>query len=74
MNNERDRIEIKKAEDEEQIAAYNSEIEGKPHAWDKVMDRYNNLYYCQRDDVVFIPGETKSAPVNRMKDLLFERE
>lgn len=26
--------------------------------WEKAMDRWRRLYYCARDDGVFIPGET----------------
>ncbi len=39
--------------------------------WEKAMERYNKLYYCQRDDCVYILGENRSIPVGYMKEILF---
>jgi len=33
---------------------------------DNAMRRWQALYYCARDDVVFLPGEASSAPVGEM--------
>lgn len=33
-----------------------------PHEAAKTAARYNSIYYCQRDDVIFIPGEEGAAP------------
>lgn len=32
--------------------------------------RWENLYYCQRDDCIFVPGEGTWAPTDHMKDYL----
>jgi hypothetical protein len=34
--------------------------------------RWTKLYYCFRDDVVFVPGENVSAPPDQMMALLFD--
>ncbi len=39
-------------------------------AWRVAMNRWQKLYYCSRDDVVFIPGEGRAVPPNRMSELL----
>jgi hypothetical protein len=39
-------------------------------AWDKAMSRWNQLYYCGRDDCVFIPGAGTSAPPVNIKEYL----
>jgi predicted RNA-binding Zn-ribbon protein involved in translation (DUF1610 family) len=41
-------------------------------AWRNALDRWNQLYYCGRDDCVFIPGENSSAPLSKMKEYLFK--
>ncbi len=40
--------------------------------WQKAMDRWEALYYCHRDDCVFIPEEGTYAALSKMKDYLFE--
>lgn len=40
-------------------------------AWISAMERWNQLYYCGRDDCVFIPSESTSAPISRMKEYLY---
>jgi hypothetical protein len=40
--------------------------------YQNAMDRWNALYYCHRDDCVFIPEEGSSAPLESMKDYLFQ--
>lgn len=39
--------------------------------WHTAMKRWNNLYYCKRDDVVFILGQNSSIPADSMMDLLY---
>jgi len=41
-------------------------------AWKSAMNRWNQLYYCGRDDCVFIPGENSSAPLSNMKEYLYK--
>lgn len=38
----------------------------------KAMQRYEQLYYCHRDDCVFIPGESGHAPSAKMDEFLFK--
>lgn len=40
-------------------------------ARERAQRRYNTLYYCSHDDLVFIPEEDLSAPVEQMIDLLY---
>jgi hypothetical protein len=58
------------------MANYNSqkakvEAEELPR-WQRATDRWNQLYYCARDETVFIPGENKAIPADNMKDYLFD--
>lgn len=34
--------------------------------------RFENLYYCHRDDIVFIPGESGNAPSAKLKEFLYK--
>ncbi|HOZ37569.1 MAG TPA: hypothetical protein PLH64_02355 [Anaerolineaceae bacterium] len=36
----------------------------------KLMMRYDKIYYCQRDDLLFIPGEEESAPGSNYEEYL----
>jgi hypothetical protein len=40
--------------------------------WIQGMEDWNNLYFCHRDDCVFIPGKDRYAPVDKMKQFLFK--
>ena len=40
--------------------------------WKSAMNRWNQLYYCGRDDCVFIPGENSSAPLSNIKEYLYK--
>ncbi len=47
----------------------NNERHGR---WKQAMDRWNNMYYCYRDDVVFLPGHSqKYAQPAYMSTLLY---
>jgi hypothetical protein len=39
--------------------------------WEQAMSRWVKLYYCGRDDVVFIPGEKTSSNVAEMFKYLY---
>jgi hypothetical protein len=39
--------------------------------WEKAMARWNKLYYCSRDDCVFIPEEDTSAPIAQMMNYIY---
>ena len=36
------------------------------------MQRYEQLYYCHRDDIVFIPGESGHAPSGMLEEFLYK--
>lgn len=40
--------------------------------WNLAMDRWNKLYYCGRDDCVFLPGTNTSAPISNMLEYLYQ--
>jgi predicted RNA-binding Zn-ribbon protein involved in translation (DUF1610 family) len=40
--------------------------------WTRAMERWNQLYYCARDDCVFIPSEKNSASISKMKEYLYK--
>ena len=39
----------------------------------KTMRRYDQLYYCHRDDIVFIPGESGHAPSDQLENFLYQK-
>jgi hypothetical protein len=39
-------------------------------AWEVSYERWQQLYYCFRDNGVFIPGQSSFVPVNQMPDYL----
>ncbi len=39
--------------------------------WNYAMDRWNKLYYCSRDDCLYIPGEKGSVPIGSMESILY---
>ena len=48
---------------------YNAEADKR---WTTAMDRWDQLYYCGRDDCVFLPGTHTHAPVSTMMDYLYQ--
>jgi predicted RNA-binding Zn-ribbon protein involved in translation (DUF1610 family) len=62
-----------------QLADYQRKVEDEfaerqhiQSAWKTAIERWNLLYYCGRDDCVFIPGEHTSAPTSKMKEYLYQ--
>lgn len=45
--------------------------EPRMQAWERACDRWQQLYYCQRDDGVFIPGHSTFVPVEKMDAYLY---
>ena len=39
--------------------------------WNKAVSRWEQLYYCHRDDVLFVPGQSETIPVQSMLDYLY---
>lgn len=58
------------------IQKYDTEFHQKSaimkEKYSKAMLRYELLYYCQRDDCVFIPGESAHAPSARIMEFLYK--
>lgn len=40
-------------------------------AWEHAYSRWEHLYYCHRDDGVFIPAQTRLIPVKQMQAFLY---
>ena len=40
--------------------------------WEKAMARWNSMYYCYRDNVVFIPGESETVPPEYLFDFCYK--
>jgi hypothetical protein len=39
--------------------------------WNNAMENWKKLYYCGRDDCVFLPGKNTSAPIYEMKTYIY---
>lgn len=52
---------------QKQVQAYTEELE----RWKRVMVLWNQLYYCDRDACVFLPGKAQFAPLLEMAEFLF---
>ncbi len=39
--------------------------------WERAMPRWEGLYYCARDDGVFVPGETSLTPIGQPQTYLY---
>jgi predicted RNA-binding Zn-ribbon protein involved in translation (DUF1610 family) len=55
----------------EQAASARKEVQQR---WQKARDRWENLYYCYRDDCVFVPDEGTFAPLSRKAEYLYHAE
>lgn len=40
--------------------------------WQRAIARWDQLYYCARDDGVLIPGQSRLVPVDQMTSFLYE--
>jgi hypothetical protein len=40
-------------------------------AWERAMERWQQVYYCYRDDVIFIRGEGHGFPPDQMAQLVY---
>jgi len=57
---------------QESVAAAEKERQTIRQAWERAVRNWNDLYYCARDDCVFIPGRTISAPLSQLKEYLYQ--
>jgi hypothetical protein len=39
--------------------------------WERAREFWDKLYYCYRDDVVFIPGTNQSSSPDKLKEYLY---
>jgi hypothetical protein len=42
-------------------------------AWEKAKQRWDIMYYCYRDDVVFVPGENEVVTPNRLIEFCYQK-
>jgi predicted RNA-binding Zn-ribbon protein involved in translation (DUF1610 family) len=61
----------KKAVYEEKVRQRKQENADSDKRWAIAMDRWNQLYYCGRDDCVFLPGAHTHALVSTMAEYLY---
>ena len=40
--------------------------------WEAAMQRWNTVYFCHRDDVVFVPGEPSSVPPSQLVPFVYQ--
>jgi len=69
---EKERKNKNKIAEEEITNSYKIVVNKENQSWERAVSRYEHLYYCQRDDCIFVQGESTSAPINRLKEFLFE--
>jgi predicted RNA-binding Zn-ribbon protein involved in translation (DUF1610 family) len=55
-------------------AAYNRKNVRLIERYKKILPLYDLLYYCHRDDCVFIPGESGFAPSAKIDEFLFRQK
>jgi hypothetical protein len=55
---------------QEQVEAVKREHARIQRDYERALARWKDLYYCARDDCVFVLGENSSAPVARMNEYL----
>jgi predicted RNA-binding Zn-ribbon protein involved in translation (DUF1610 family) len=55
---------------QEQVEAVKQEHARIQAGYERAVRRWRDLYYCARDDCVFVPGEGSSAPLAKMNEYL----
>ncbi len=53
-----------------QVGARKLAAQARVSRYQGAMNKYNSLYYCHRDDCVFIPDEGRAVPLSQMNSLL----
>jgi hypothetical protein len=48
-----------------------AECEREMPQWERAMARWEQLYYCPKDDVVFIPGEGEPVLADNIDELVY---
>ncbi|MBN1316754.1 MAG: hypothetical protein JXA42_14845 [Anaerolineales bacterium] len=57
---------------EKELDHVKTENETTMNRWEKIMKRWESLYYCYRDDCIFIPQENTCASAQKMQEFLFD--
>jgi len=52
---------------------FQTETSTMKEKYSTAMERYDQLYYCHRDDCVFIPGKSGYAPSAKIEDFLYKQ-
>ena len=52
---------------EKVVDARNKQVAG----YQRALENWNNLYYCHRDDCIFVPGSGKTAGVSELQNYLY---
>ena len=55
------------------LAAEQAQIEFARERWRQARARWDQAYYCGRDDCVFIPGEAEGVPSHDLAQLIYRR-
>lgn len=71
---ERARNEAKREILKEQLEAHQAEVKRLTDLHNLAKDRWNKLYYCSRDDCVFVPGDGTFAPIPEMTEYLYSSD
>jgi phage FluMu protein Com len=70
----RRRLEIEKARLKQHLDTEKAKLKEEEARWERAMRRWERLYYCARDDGVFVPGETPLLPIDELQDYLYREE
>jgi hypothetical protein len=73
---EKEKRKIVDIEYKKQITEYEQKFELQRsealRLWGRAMEKWDMLYYCERDDCVFIPQENIYVSASRMSDILYK--
>lgn len=61
--------ELAQIEFERETEKYAKDMAG----WEKARQRWDTMYYCYRDDVVFVPGENEAVTPNRLIEFSYQK-
>lgn len=53
-----------------QVARWRKQLPQEQAQWQQAMTKWEQLYYCARDDGVFLPGKTTLIPVRMLQQWL----
>jgi ssDNA-binding Zn-finger/Zn-ribbon topoisomerase 1 len=68
---ERQANQSKRAAYERELAQYHAQVQQQNQSYELARRRWSQLYYCGRDDCVFVPGSDRSAPIAKLQQYLF---